>query len=116
LLKGAAGWLPHPVSERGSGEASEQEDSGQGAEGMETATNQEVLEQFEALYHEVFSHDGYGDIRLEMRILRRGQKEVIIHCGKQYRFVVDYANRADQGNPGQIGHKEPQAGRDASAA
>nr|WP_321465090.1 hypothetical protein [uncultured Desulfobulbus sp.] len=59
---------------------------------METATSQDVLKQFEALYHEVFAHDGYGDIRLEMRILRRGQKEVIIHCGKQYRFVVDFAN------------------------
>jgi hypothetical protein len=83
---------------------------------METATNQDVLKQFETLYHEVFAHDGYGDIRLEMRILRRGQKEVIIHCGKQYRFVVDYVNRADQGSPGHPGKMEPQIGRDASAA
>lgn len=66
---------------------------------METATNQDVLKQFEALYHEVFAHDGYGDIRLEMRILRRGQKEVIIHCGKQYRFVVDFANTGSVGRP-----------------
>ncbi len=60
---------------------------------METVTNQDVLDQFAQLYREVFEHDGYGDIRLEMRILRRGQKEVIIHCGKQYRFVVDYTNQ-----------------------
>ncbi|PIE68520.1 MAG: hypothetical protein CSA21_07005 [Deltaproteobacteria bacterium] len=60
---------------------------------METSTNRDVLDKFEQLYNEVFSHDGYGDIHLEMRILRRGQKEVIIHCGKQYRFVVDYTNR-----------------------
>jgi hypothetical protein len=58
-----------------------------------SVTNEDVLEQFAKLYHEVFSHDGYGDIRLEMKILRRGQKEIIIHCGKQYRFVVDYSNR-----------------------
>jgi len=83
---------------------------------METATNQEVLKQLETLYHEVFAHDGYGDIRLEMRILRRGQQEGIIHCGKQYRFVVDYVNRADQGNSGHPGQMEPQVGRDASAA
>lgn len=60
---------------------------------MERSTNQEVLTQFAELYGEVFAHDGYGDIRVEMRILRRGQKEVIIHCGKQYRFVVDFARR-----------------------
>ncbi|WP_035215866.1 hypothetical protein [Desulfobulbus elongatus] len=82
---------------------------------METATNQDVLKQFEALYHEVFAHDGYGDIRLEMRILRRGQKEVIIHCGKQYRFVVDFINKSDHEPPSK---RDPriEVGRDASAA
>ena len=54
-----------------------------------TATNKDVLDQFKELYGEVFAH---GNIRIEMRVLRRGQKEVIIHCGKQYRFVVDFAN------------------------
>ena len=54
------------------------------------ASNEEVLERLAHLYLEVFSHDGYGDIRVEMRLLRRGQKEVILHCGRQYRFVVDY--------------------------
>ena len=58
---------------------------------MQTSTNEDVMAQLAKLYEEVFSHDGYGEIRLEIRILRRGQKEVIIHCGKQYRFVVDYA-------------------------
>lgn len=48
-----------------------------------------VLEKLVDLYSEVFAHDGYGDISVEMKILRRGQKEVIIHCGKQYRFVLD---------------------------
>lgn len=64
---------------------------------MERATNQDVLEQFAKLYQEIFLHDGYGELRLEMRILRRGQKEVIIHCGKQYRFVLDFANRVERG-------------------
>ncbi len=61
---------------------------------METATNEQILKQFEALYREVFEHDGYGDIRVEMKLMRRGQKEVIIHCGKQYRFVVDFKEKA----------------------
>ena len=51
--------------------------------------NEAVLAKLRELYLEIFAHDGYGDIRVEMRILRRGQKEVIIHCGKQYRYVVD---------------------------
>lgn len=63
---------------------------------MKTATNEEVLEQLTKLYHEVFAHDGYGNIRIEMKILRRGQKEIIVYCGKQYRFVVDFANKADR--------------------
>ena len=48
-----------------------------------------VLSKFIDLYSELFAHDGYGDIRMEMKILRRGQKEVIIHCGKQHRFILD---------------------------
>lgn len=48
-----------------------------------------VLSQFIDLYSELFVHDGYGDIRVEMKILRRGQKEIILHCGKQHRFVLD---------------------------
>ncbi len=59
--------------------------------------NKEVLEKFSELYASVFEHDGFGEIRVEMKILRRGQKEVIIHCGKQFRYVIDYKN--DEINP-----------------
>ncbi|WP_031433375.1 hypothetical protein [Methylomarinum vadi] len=41
------------------------------------------------LLDDVLSHDGFGDIHVEVKILKRKQKEVIIHCGKQYRFVVN---------------------------
>ncbi len=41
------------------------------------------------LLDEVLLHDGFGDIHVEVKILKRRQKEVILHCGKQYRFVVD---------------------------
>ena len=54
------------------------------------STNQDVVSKLGELYREVFDHDGYGDMRIEIRILRRHQKEVIIHCGKQYRFIVDF--------------------------
>lgn len=48
-----------------------------------------VLKKVHQLYHELLAHDGFGELRMEIRILKRGQKEVIIHCGKQYRYVVD---------------------------
>lgn len=41
------------------------------------------------LFTELLRHDGFGEFRVEVRILKRKQKEVIIHCGKQYRFVID---------------------------
>lgn len=63
-----------------------------------------------ALFDELFEHDGFGALHVEMRILRRGQKEVILDCGKQYRFVVDFDNphgrasrRANAGSPGDVG-------------
>ncbi len=59
--------------------------------------NKEVLEKITELYASVFEHDGYGEIKVEMKILRRGQKEVIIHCGKQYRYIVDFKNSKPMG-------------------
>jgi hypothetical protein len=57
--------------------------------GAMLTTNKEVKTKILELYDELFSHDGYGEVKVEMRILQRRQKEIIIHCGKQYRFVVD---------------------------
>lgn len=42
------------------------------------------------LFDELLQHDGYGNLSVEMRILKRGQKEVLIRCGKEYRYVVDF--------------------------
>lgn len=53
------------------------------------AGNRQVLAKFHELYAEAIAHDGFAEIRVEIRILRKGQKEVILHCGKQYRYVVD---------------------------
>lgn len=55
------------------------------------AANATVLAKLGDLYREAFLHDGFAELKVEMRILRRGQKEVILHCGKQYRYVIDYA-------------------------
>lgn len=50
----------------------------------------DVKRHIEALFDELLAHDGFGNLTIEMRLLRRGQKEVIVHCGKQYRYVLDF--------------------------
>ncbi|MDD3118112.1 MAG: hypothetical protein PHQ27_02935 [Victivallales bacterium] len=42
------------------------------------------------LFQEIFAHDGYGSLEVNIRFLKRGQKEILLRCGKEYRFVVDY--------------------------
>lgn len=49
-----------------------------------------VFSKLHDLYNRLLMHQGFGEIRIEMKILKRGQKEVILHFGKQYRFVVDF--------------------------
>jgi len=41
------------------------------------------------LLDDVLAHDGYGTIRIDVKLLKRGQKEVILDCGKQHRHVID---------------------------
>ncbi|PCI53622.1 MAG: hypothetical protein COB45_10225 [Gammaproteobacteria bacterium] len=62
-------------------------------------THADIFGQIANIYTELFNHDGYGDFRVEMKILRRGQKEIIIHCGKQHRFVVDCDSALKAENP-----------------
>jgi len=50
-----------------------------------------------SLFEELLQHEGYGSLRVEIRILRKGQKEVILDCGKQYRFVLDVAAAEGRG-------------------
>ncbi|WP_300672527.1 hypothetical protein [Desulfoluna sp.] len=54
-----------------------------------------ILRKIEELYEDLFSHDGYGQMELEMRFLKKGQKEIIIRCGKDYRYVVDFTPPAE---------------------
>lgn len=49
------------------------------------------------LYNDLLAHDGYGELKVEVKILKRGQKEIIVHCGRQYRFVVDFQNKMGKG-------------------
>lgn len=48
-----------------------------------------ALAKLASVFEDALAHDGFADIRVDIRLLRRGQKEVIVHFGKQYRYVVD---------------------------
>ena len=61
----------------------------QGAKPIGTASLDEVFSKLGVLFRESFQHDGFAEILVEFRILKRGQKEIILHSGKQYRYVVD---------------------------
>lgn len=52
-------------------------------------SHEQVRKRINALYDMLVEHDGYGEMSIDFRILKRGQKEVIIRCGKQYRYVVE---------------------------
>lgn len=54
-----------------------------------------VTKKISEIYKEMLKHDGFSEFRVEMRLLKRGQKEVIIYYGKQYRFVVDFYNKGE---------------------
>ncbi len=51
---------------------------------MERAKRQ-LLQSFDYLYE----FGGFGHLEVDMKILKRGQKEVLIRCGREYRFVLD---------------------------
>lgn len=52
------------------------------------SSHEAVMAKIEDLYQMLFAHSGYGEMSIEIRYLRKHEKEVLIRCGKQYRFVV----------------------------
>jgi hypothetical protein len=76
----------------------------------------DVKRHIEALFDELLAHDGFGSLTVEMRLLRRGQKEVILHCGKQYRYVLDFVPTKAQveASSNDVGSCTPKDQRQAS--
>ncbi|MFW5829725.1 MAG: hypothetical protein ACOCXA_05640 [Planctomycetota bacterium] len=44
----------------------------------------------------LIDHCGYGDMQVDVKIHKKGRKEVIIRCGRHWRFIVP-ANIASHG-------------------
>jgi hypothetical protein len=85
------------------------------------STHEAVLARIEELYRMLFAHSGYGEMEIEIRFLRKHEKEVLVKCGKQYRFIVPCDTPADAVRPrhesgrGTDDQKEKQRGRGAPA-
>jgi hypothetical protein len=65
------------------------ESAGEDGEAM-PSSHEMVLDRIEKLYRMLIDHSGYGEMSIEIRFLRKHEKEVLIRCGKQYRFIVPY--------------------------
>ncbi len=50
----------------------------------------QIMDKIRELYCDLFHHDGFGELKVEMKISEKKQKEIILRCGKDYRFVLDY--------------------------
>jgi len=57
---------------------------------LESAEVREMRFTLMNVVDDLLLHDGFGHIEVDMKILKRGQKEVLISCGKEYRFVVNF--------------------------
>jgi predicted Ser/Thr protein kinase len=53
-------------------------------------THRAIQQHLLRIFDELMQHDGYGEFKVELRLLKRGQKEVLLHYGKQYRYVIDF--------------------------
>lgn len=67
---------------------------------LDTPTVRSFKQQLIRLADEYLLHDGWGHMEVDMRIMTRRQKEIVIKAGREYRFVVDFKNASDPENAG----------------
>lgn len=58
-----------------------------------------VKERMLKIFDDALRHNGFSEFRVEIRILKKQQKEVIIHYGRQYRYVLDFMNEGEHKKP-----------------
>lgn len=51
-------------------------------------TRRDVLDKIVSCFDDAFAHDGYADVTISLRIRRKGEKEIIVAYGKEWRFVL----------------------------
>jgi len=50
--------------------------------------NGRFLHKFMHLYEELLAHKGYGDMAVHVRLVNDNEKEVLLRCGREYRFRI----------------------------
>jgi hypothetical protein len=48
------------------------------------------------LLDSILEHQGYGEIKLDIKWAKQGHKEVIITAGKQFRFIVPVEKKSKE--------------------
>ena len=47
----------------------------------------------------IYEFGGFGRLEVDIKILKRGQREVLIRCGREYRFVLEAPRGRQVGVP-----------------
>lgn len=56
-----------------------------------------VKSKLDTLLDELIDHPGFGELKVNVKIMKDGRKEVILSFGKEYRFILIQAtNMADE--------------------
>jgi hypothetical protein len=51
--------------------------------------NQDLAEaKLVSLFRELVNHSGFGELKVEIRILKNGDKAVVLSAGRQFRIVL----------------------------
>jgi hypothetical protein len=58
---------------------------------MNEQESAKVMAKVGALLSEILDHQGFGEIKIDVKWIKQGHKEVLISAGKQFRFVVPVA-------------------------
>lgn len=56
---------------------------------MQTSTIEETKRRLLQAFDYLFEFEGFGKLEVDLKILKRGQKEILIRGGREYRFIVD---------------------------
>lgn len=59
---------------------------------LDSPAAQKLKTRLSQLIDEFLLHDGWGHLEVDMRILTRQQKEVVIKAGREFRYVIDFKN------------------------
>ena len=54
-----------------------------------------------SLFRGLVGHPGFGELKVDVSVLRNGKKEVILSSGKKYRFILTQAT--NQAGPPEAG-------------